>query len=995
MQTQSPKYKLIFAVAEEGSLGILIEPYAVKLTENGQLSYSFTRINSVTHYDYFTQGTLDENELEAIRYADLYQKQSIIKKYNKNKRVKSLEFIKELNKNPNKEHIRNYIERYLVKCLDLITQKGLPLHYKGDTKDAISDNAVTIYQKPAQVVFNFEKTETETHYYLSIKQHDKDISLKGKHNLLITNKPCYLFLNNQLFKFEENFDSKKLKPFLTKDFVNIPKSYEQNYYETFIHKAIQRFTVKAKGFEISTPEPKKRAVLKLESNWNNEPVFVLLFHYNKHEVLMHKSKEILVEFLKKNGSFAYEKIYRDYKWETHVKNELQKLGILHKEESTFTIKKNKEKGLTFSEKKYNLIHFVNENYKLINDLQIEVQQNIEEQDYFTGEIKMDFKIQENVDWFDIQIYIKFDEYKIPFIQLRHHLKNHKRDFRLPNGKIAVLPVEWFAKYEDILNFNISDDQNSLKINKHHYTLINKIKEAKSLKGLKKLSKINKIKSPEVPQKLHATLRPYQQKGFSWLYSLQKNRLGGCLADDMGLGKTLQTLTVLLKLRLDSSKNNGIYTTHQAENPTQLNLFDSNNLDDTKKTHHTSLIVMPLSLIYNWEEEIKRFAPVLKIGKHIGSFRKSATAYFKYYDVVLTTYGVVRNDIDFLRSFHFEYIILDESQIIKNPESKIYQCVKKLKSNFKLVLTGTPIENSLIDLWSQMNFLNPGILGNLSFFKNEFVTPIEKQNNKEKQKKLQEIIEPYILRRTKETVAKDLPPLTEKIYYCEMTDEQKSRYEEKKSEIRNYIIENVSKYGTNKSRFVILKGLMQLRLLSNHPNLLLKDKSHDSGKYEEVIRNIESLVAENHKVLIFSQFVKHLKIFEDYFNEQKFSYSKITGSMNEKVRKEMINKFQNENENRLFLISLKAGGVGLNLTAADYVFLLDPWWNPAAESQAINRAHRIGQHKNVIAYKFITKESIEEKIYLLQQRKSALAEKFINNNNPLKYFSNAEIYHLLQ
>jgi SNF2 family DNA or RNA helicase len=309
----------------------------------------------------------------------------------------------------------------------------------------------------------------------------------------------------------------------------------------------------------------------------------------------------------------------------------------------------------------------------------------------------------------------------------------------------------------------------------------------------------------------------------------------------------------------------------------------------------------------------------------------------------------------------------------------------------LVLTGTPIENSLTDLWSQMNFLNPGILGSLDFFKDSFVTPIEKAGDSNKEEMLGKLIEPFILRRTKEIVAKDLPALSEKIHYCEMTEEQEKLYEERKSAVRNFIIKNISTYGRNKSRFIILKGLMQLRLISNHPRLFNKTSDADSGKFNEVIRSIESLLSENHKVLVFSQFVKHIKLFEEYLQEKNILYCKITGGIPDKQRKEMVTAFQKEANKKLFLISLKAGGVGLNLTAADYVFLLDPWWNPAVEYQAINRAHRIGQVKNVFAYKFITKNSIEEKIYHLQQKKSALAEKFIHTNNPIQYFSNEEIY----
>jgi SNF2 family DNA or RNA helicase len=356
----------------------------------------------------------------------------------------------------------------------------------------------------------------------------------------------------------------------------------------------------------------------------------------------------------------------------------------------------------------------------------------------------------------------------------------------------------------------------------------------------------------------------------------------------------------------------------------------------------------------------------------------------------------------LRQIEFWYIILDESQLIKNPQSKLFRAVKQLKSKHRLVLTGTPIENSLVDLWAQLSFLNDGLLGNLPYFKEEYAIPIEKNGSTQQEEKLQKIISPFILRRTKEMVARDLPSLTEQIYYCEMSEEQKSLYEEKKSEIRNMILDNITRMGTDKSRFVILKGLMQLRLLSNHPRLYLGDDSEElntkvipSGKFEEVVRNLENLKAEGHKVLVYSQFVKHLRLFKEYFEANGHDYSILTGQTINDERQKVIKEFQEDPEKNFFLITLKAGGVGLNLTAAEYVFLLDPWWNPAVENQAISRAHRIGQERKVFSYKFITRDTIEEKIMQLQSRKSELASLFINNNNPLRFFTKETIVKLME
>jgi SNF2 family DNA or RNA helicase len=350
-------------------------------------------------------------------------------------------------------------------------------------------------------------------------------------------------------------------------------------------------------------------------------------------------------------------------------------------------------------------------------------------------------------------------------------------------------------------------------------------------------------------------------------------------------------------------------------------------------------------------------------------------------------------VEQLSKLNFFYLILDESQYVKNPASKTYKAIMKLQSEHRLALTGTPIENSLSDLWAQMNFLNKGILGNLAFFRRYFITPIEKHNSNDQQEKLQILIRPFVLRRTKEEVAKDLPPLMEQTVVCEMDENQQRTYETEKSIIRNSILDGIEQDGMKNSAMIILQGLTRLRQLANHPRLLADFEEGESGKFEEIFRMLENVVAEKHKVLVFSSFVKHLELIKSRIEKENWKYSILTGQTSN--RKEVIRQFQEDSENRIFLISLKAGGVGLNLTSADYVFIIDPWWNPAAENQAISRAHRIGQNKHVFVYRFITEGSIEEKIQQLQNRKSSLADKFINSNNPLQEITKEELLSLLK
>jgi SNF2 family DNA or RNA helicase len=403
--------------------------------------------------------------------------------------------------------------------------------------------------------------------------------------------------------------------------------------------------------------------------------------------------------------------------------------------------------------------------------------------------------------------------------------------------------------------------------------------------------------------------------------------------------------------------------------------------------------MPTSLIYNWYSEIKKFAPRLKVAKYHGSKRGSLNSLYKKVDIILTSYGILRNDLLKISDLEFHYVILDESQIIKNPESKTYKAVLEINSQHRLVLTGTPIENSLIDLWAQINFLNEGLLGNFSYFRNEYVLPIELKRDEEKKEKLKQLIRPFILRRTKQQVAKDLPEITEQFIYCDMSEQQMKYYDEEKSKARNYIFENIDQVGIEKSSFMILQALTKLRQIANHPKLVDEDYKHDSGKVKEVVRNMIQVADEGHKVLVFSSFVKNLELYREVLEKKGFEYCILTGETQD--RQKIVEIFQNKDSVRFFLISLKAGGVGLNLTAADYVFMLDPWWNPAVEAQAINRAHRIGQQNKVFVYRYISTHTIEEKIQRLQAKKSKLAEELINDNNPFKSFTPEKLKELFE
>jgi SNF2 family DNA or RNA helicase len=431
---------------------------------------------------------------------------------------------------------------------------------------------------------------------------------------------------------------------------------------------------------------------------------------------------------------------------------------------------------------------------------------------------------------------------------------------------------------------------------------------------------------------------------------------------MGLGKTIQALSLLLS---EKEANAG-----------------------------TSLLVMPTSIIYNWEMEAGKFAPALKILTYTGTLRNKDVKRFEKYDLVLTSYGITRLDVALLKQFYFNYIILDESQVIKNPTSNIAKAVRDLKSRHKLVLTGTPIENTTMDLWSQMSFINPGILGTQTYFRNEFQNPIEKKNDEARSRKLHSVIKPFILRRHKSQVATELPEKVEHVQYSTMTSEQERRYEEVKTHYREKIFKLIEQEGIGNSRFMILEGLTKLRQLANHPKMVEQGYSGDSGKMEDITHMLENAIAEGHKVLVFSQYVKHLSLIRQYLKSNKIDFAYLDGSSTD--RREQVERFNKDTNLKVFLISIKAGGLGLNLTEADYVFILDPWWNPAVEAQAVDRAHRIGQKKKVFTYKFITRNSVEEKILTLQQRKLKLTTDLITTEESfMKQLTREDIEQMLR
>ncbi len=451
-----------------------------------------------------------------------------------------------------------------------------------------------------------------------------------------------------------------------------------------------------------------------------------------------------------------------------------------------------------------------------------------------------------------------------------------------------------------------------------------------------------------PERINATLRPYQLSGYNWLRTLHNLGYAGCLADDMGLGKTLQTLSLLQSLK------------------------ESGDLQ-------TSLLVAPVVTLANWEREMDKFTPELSYYRHAGSERHDDADLFGRYDLVIVSYHTLRNDVDLFLDRVFDYIILDEAHYIKNASSIIFKSIRSLKSRHRLSLTGTPIENNTMELWSQFNFLNSGLLGSQKDFISRFANPIEKKQDRVALDLLKERVSPFILRRKKEDVLDDLPPKEIIVNYCEMGETQSALYNKYRDYYRARVKGLLDEKGVAGSSMEIFQFILKLRQIAIFPPMSGNEgKSVASCKMDALFSLLDEVLEEDHKILIFSQFLGSLRAMEEHCRVQHWDYSFITGQTSD--REEQIRRFQEEEDVKVFLLSLKAGGVGINLTAADYVVLFDPWWNPAAERQAIDRAHRMGQKRKVLSYKMIARDTIEEKILKMQEEKTALLEGVISEDS---------------
>jgi superfamily II DNA or RNA helicase len=565
-----------------------------------------------------------------------------------------------------------------------------------------------------------------------------------------------------------------------------------------------------------------------------------------------------------------------------------------------------------------------------------------------------------VDWFELHAAADFDGVEVMLPELLKAIQRGDQMVALGDGSFGMLPEDFLQKYGLLTRLGRADGDH-VRFSASQAGLLDVLLAARPeirvdeifARARAELRSFEGIQPAVQPEGFEGQLRGYQCEGLAWMYFLQRLGFGGCLADDMGVGKTPQVLA-LLETRRDL---------REQESP----------------AIGPSLVVVPRSLIYNWEQEAARFTPRLRVLDHTGVGREKGAARFADYDLILTTYGTLRRDITLLQEYTFDYVILDEAQAIKNDKSESAKAVRLLQANHRLALSGTPIENHLGELWSLFEFLNPGMLGVASPFR--AAGGALRNPDEETRQVLAKALRPFVLRRTKAQVVKELPEKTEQTVYCELDATQRKLYDELREHYRQTLLGRIESEGMAKSKMHILEALLRLRQAACHPGLLDRKRAdQSSAKFEALIPQLTEVLAEGHKALVFSQFTSLLAILRQQLDGASMVYEYLDGQTQN--RQACVERFQGDPDCKLFLISLKAGGLGLNLTAAEYVFLLDPWWNPAVEAQAIDRAHRIGQSRPVFAYRLIAKDTVEEKVLELQKSKRALADAIIGEDNRL-------------
>lgn len=906
--------------------------------------------------------------------------QNIYKKYGKDKFRKIEDFY--IKSEPKiRGYIKQLSDKNISEAIRLADEMDIKIFYRQKNKEELLKKAV-LKLSASEIIpkMSFKKTDNGIDYNLKLYDGTSAITPSMHTTRLLADNPGVLTIDNTIYMLPDDFSGKIISPFINKENTFIPKHMQNEYFRKFILKNVYKSEISAEGFDIIEEHPTISCGLNLHADLFGKCKINVSFEYGKHVIFNSdstKDRHVRLEEDSNNG-FRFVKIIRDFNFEN---------GILDYLTADLNMP-------TDFRPKYELIEWLNENAGKLKDKGIVFTQEAGHE-YVIGKTSINQTVNRENDWFQLFIEIVLEDgTTLKFSDIKEYLQKGEREVPLKDGRYFVIPEEWFARYTGTAIFGrVKGDR--IYLHRSQQNIIN----GSSIKTGNGFS--TPLSQVSLPSRLHAQLRKYQKDGFEWLYHNLEMQTGCCLSDDMGLGKTIQTIALILKYKETCVKESSCIPTDAP------NLLFSNNemqgnanmADETGKTGHdtipyrTNIVVSPASVVHNWKNELRKFAPSLNVLEYIGSQdeRKKKREALMTWDVVLTTYQTMRNDIEKLSKYKYGIIVFDEAQCFKNRNSQIYKSVLMLNGIQREALSGTPMENSLNDLWSLMNVLNPMLLGDFAAFSKNYIAPITSNLQSEKTSILRKLISPYFLKRTKEEVLPELPSRQDETIVCEMQEEQKHIYNEELSKARNMLISYKSAILDGEAKDTddgctsihVLTAITRLRQIANHPLLAngkIDNKNQNtaghnlcesSGKMTEIFSRLENLHGTCHKVLLFSESVAFLKIIAEEMTSRQWTFEMLTGETSD--RESAIRKFTETPSCQYFLISLKAGGVGLNLTTADYVFLLDPWWNKSAEEQAISRSHRIGQHNSVFVYRFISKNTLEEQIMNLQDRKQTLIE----------------------
>ena len=803
---------------------------------------------------------------------------------------------------------------------------------------------IEVDAKPRQLILSRRERIDGMQVVTSIKDGDKIVNLTDVNMQLILNDPLWILLDNRLLRVEG--DGSLLRGLLNARDIVIPPAEKAKFISRYLPKLLANVEVDSDlvGERIQVIEEPRAQIYLREAG--NALIIDMVYAYGDYQANLDTEWPTNALLYQQEGDRMIE-IRRDQEIEEALWREVSKFG-LKREDNHFILKQ-----------RVTPVDFLLRYLPKLQQAGYEVfgEEEMKRTRINRNKPKMSISVSSGIDWFDVLAVVSYGDVKVAFTEVRRAIKQRLGYVKLPDGSLGELPAEWLQRYSQLFALG-EDTEGGVRLSRTQAALLElSLSQADSVavdaeysKRIELLKQFTHIESHPVPEAFCGVLRKYQVEGYNWLHFLHKYEFGGCLADDMGLGKTIQALVFMQSLYASGH------------------------------TNAASLIIMPRSLLENWAREAARFTPNLKVLIHADTDRAEDHSDFENYHLVLTTYGVMLRDIKLFSKYRFHYLILDESQAIKNPVSQTARAARLLQGDHRLALTGTPVENSTEELWSLFAFLNPGQLGTQEAFREQFALPIQRNSDKSVAETLRILVHPFIMRRKKEEVAPELPPRTERLIYCVMSPNQQKIYQHTRDHYRNLLLGLVDEGGMQKARFKVLEGLLRLRQLANDPRLVDKSYKGVSSKFEAVLESMQVLREEGHKALVFSQFTSMLALLRQELDKLELPYLYLDGKTQH--RQQLVDRFQQEEEIPFFLISLRAGGTGLNLTAADYVLHIDPWWNPAVERQATDRTHRIGQERPVMIFKFIAEDTVEEKILQLQEKKQALVDQLITSDGSL-------------